>query len=126
MIIHGASSGVPTEMPTTAFPTTITVTLDSKSFAAPPFYTSLPTVYPATSSGTNRSYQIDHKDEDSSDFNGFTITTQKETVCSKVVDISDGCKLECVVTIKLLYRDETLIHEPTLVKYETGCSDGNI
>jgi hypothetical protein len=125
VLVYGTPAELPSEMPTTSFPTAGPVdALHLKPLSEPPFYTSLPTLLPASSTDINtQTYQLDLKDEESSDFNGFVITTQKETVCSKVL-ASEVCKLECVVTIKL-YHGEVLIREPALVIYETDCLDEN-
>jgi hypothetical protein len=92
--------------------------------SAPPFYTNLPTASPSAPSGSaefNVQSYMNLIDEDSSEFNGFLITSQKETECTKV-DASEACRLECVVTIKL-FHENVLLHKPTLVKYEADCPD---
>jgi hypothetical protein len=38
--------------------------------------------------------------------------------------VSETCRLECVVTIKL-FHENVLLHKPTLVKYETSCPDSD-
>lgn len=119
---------MPSEAPTSSFPTSAPNDgLLLNSFSEPPVYTKLPTPSPTAPSASGlatENVQLDIRDEDSSEFSGFLITTQKETACSKVVDSSGICKLDCVVTIKL-YHDNVLIHKPTLVKYETVCLDDN-
>ena len=113
-------------MPTTLFPTRSFKDPLFSNPTEPPFYTMLPTqshVLPSSTDIDLKTYQVGLKEEDSSDFSGFVINSQKETACSKI-DAAETCKLECVVTIKL-YHNNLMIHEPTLVKYEASCAGEN-
>jgi hypothetical protein len=123
--IHGVSATTPSETPTYSFPTSMpNDALVGNNEIPPPFYTNLPTSSPSATSESvkfNAQSYLNLIDEDSSEFNGFLITSQKETECTKV-DASEACRLECVVTIKL-FHENVLLHKPTLVKYEADCPD---
>jgi hypothetical protein len=132
-IIEVPSPRLPSETPTTAFPTIPAQILRSPGPSSePPFYTDLPTTTSARQrSHTNKAaresldYVLDATWEvGSDDDDKFVVTSHTETECFRVSgDESYECQLDCIVTISIYHLD-VLISEPTTDAYSTPCHNG--